>query len=128
MKILAAILMLCLPMKAMGETYICETEQNTFVKKSGIEPLPESLTSYVLDIDRGFRELTGGFDYRGSCQKSARDDRGGSALICTNRNVALANFEQIVMTLEDLTFTRSYHSWALQGHWVASQLGQCVEL
>ena len=98
------------------------------MKNSGVELVPKSLTSYVLDTDKVFRELIDGFDYRCSCQKSARDDYGGTVLICNNHSVALGNIEQIVMTLEDRTFTGSYHSWAIQNHWVASQWGHCAVL
>ena len=68
MRIPIAIVMLCLPMAVMGETYICKQQATTFLLE-GTDLGGSSREDLVIDLDSGIRVLSDNSDYRGSCQK-----------------------------------------------------------
>lgn len=122
MKILAVVTLLCLSMAAMGETYICKSESSTFMIDSYAEVYKAGeveMSDYVVDMDSGFRMLTGSSDYRGECRKS------GTSIICSNEYGR--NFEYLTFDLESRQFTKSSHSKALSLV-VTSHFGKCIEL
>lgn len=122
MRIPIAIVMLCLPVAAMGETYICKSESSTFMIDSYAEVYKAGeveMADYVIDMDSGFRPLTGSSDYRGECRKS------DTSIICSNEYGR--NFEYLTFDLESRQFTKSSHSKAVSLV-VTSHFGKCTEI
>ena len=124
MKALTSILMLCLPMAAMGETYMCRTEVSS-VKSDGRDTVidPEVRPDYVLDSEKGIRAFSKDmeFAYRGSCQRTE------GLFICSNEDEERGISEQIILTLEAGVFTRASQNYA-GSLLVGSGWGRCIEI
>lgn len=122
MRTLTTILMLCLPMAAMGETYVCKSESSTFMIDSVAEVYKTGevqMVDYVIDMDSGFRMLAGSSDYRGECRKS------DTSIVCSNEYGG--HFQYLTFDLESRQFTKSSHSKALSLV-VTSDFGKCIGL
>ena len=122
MKAFTAILMICLPVAAMGETYVCRTESSSILSSGTRGVLTSTdvdLTDYVVDMESGFRALADTSNYRGECQAQER-----SLTIACSYSDPLSAM-QIYIDLGDLAFTYSSHVY---GDSVRTSFGTCIEL
>lgn len=121
MKALTTILMLCLPVAAMGEIYVCSSESYSILSKSTYSVLTNEvdLTDYVVNMESGFRELTDDSSYIGECLIP----EGSTAIVCSYENRFSAM--QFYIHRSELTFSYSQH---LYGESVRSYFGKCTEI
>ena len=118
MRILTSILMLCLPMAAMAETYLCRTEKTAYLQKTFGDVSESDLVDWVIDTDSGIRKLEDGQSYAGQCKKSEL------GIICSNENNITGGI-YFYMRLSDKVFTSSLHNL---GNYVTSDFGTCTEI
>ena len=121
MRIPFAILMLCLPMAAMGETYICKEQVTSFFLE-GTDLNTSRLGDWVIDMDSGYRPLTDSSDYRGSCQKLSVSVANSLETRINCSIVTDYSSEQILMHIESGFFTHSLQF----ANSVSSSSGKCT--
>lgn len=122
MRILTTVLMLCLPMTAMGEVYACRTESNSFLSNEirGVLTSTEAdLTDYLVDTESGYRNLENGSVFKGECHIP-----GPLYEFISCTWVSPFSVEQFYIDLDDLTFSYSNHN---RGR-VQSYFGKCTEI
>lgn len=125
MRIPIAIVMLCLPVAAMGEIYVCTTENSAFLSDSGANANNSSSgNGWVVDTNLGFRKLKvegttdyRGTDYRGKCQESEY------RIVCDYEDGI--TLENILLDLSEGSYTYSQHS---MGGTLFSSFGTCTKL
>lgn len=124
MRSCCTIMMLCLPIPTIAETFVCTTETNSFLSDSVANVFDSSDgEGWVVDMDQGFRKLKvdendyRGTNYRGGCQKTEL------TVSCTFGDSI--TFEHILMDLLEGSYTYSQHSL---GGAVFSSLGACNEI
>ena len=132
MRIPIAILMLCLPVAAMGEIFSCTSTYGALIQDDGITVQNLANVSYVVDTRRGLRvpSVDGlSKEYIGECEVTrARNAMGQEALsaFCT----AKENFGFIHMiavnklTTGEIKFASSRYLTAANGAYA----GKCVEI
>ena len=121
MRLLTTILILCLPVAAMGETYVCEAEQVSFISKEVNFARAGQEDPLALDLDKGSRTIKEGSGYIGSCEKS------GGELICL-ADYDLDYIQRIILTLDDLIYTNIVQYSLKEHQGVLASYGSCVEL
>ena len=121
MKRCFTIMMLCLSLPTIAETYVCTTEKNSFLSNSVAEVFDSGeVEGWVVDMDLGFRKLKvdendyRGTGYRGGCQKSE------FRITCSYEDTI--TLEHIWIDLLKDSYTYSSHSL---GSVVLSSLGVC---
>lgn len=121
MRILTTLIMLCLPMTAMGEIYVCSSEKYATLSDllSFARTRETKLTDYVVDTESGFRALTDDASYRGECQTAETS----TTIVCSYEDGLSAM--QVYIDRSDLIFTYSQH---LYGGSVRSYFGKCTEI
>lgn len=113
--------MLCLPMAAMGETYVCEAEALSRIRAdemaAGVvtDPIP-----LVIDPEKGTRELQLGLEYEGDCEKT------DFKIICVVKD----SYRDMltVLTLDNLVYTRALQTGYSGEPMVLSEYGKCTEI
>lgn len=128
MKAFTAILMFCLPMAAMGETYICTEYMNSIVSQigayaSGKDLISDGIVTSV-DTEKGFRDLKRESFYKGTCQKSEIQIACISELDDDLGNL----FQRILIDLEDMVYTAVTQQQIREDQAVQSQYGTCTKL
>lgn len=121
MKALTSILMLCLPVAAMGEIYVCRSES------SSVAISPDSrffsgdleLTDFIVDTESGIRTLTDESTYLGEC----KTPEGFTAIACSYENT----ISSIQVYIDNISYTFTY-SAHLYGSYVRSFWGKCTEI
>ena len=115
--------MLCLPMAAMGETYVCKEQVSSWLM-DGKDYSNSSLSDWVIDLDSGFRVLADNSDYRGSCQKLSVK-LGNSLQTRINCSVVTHHkAEHFRMQIESGFFTHTLQT----GTTALSSSGKCTEI
>ena len=126
MRLLTTLIMLCLPMAAMGEAYVCITEHHNTLDAGGSMEVENSSLKFVLDTDKGHRMLDSSQDYEGRCQWI--ENNGEYFLHCSSHDQALGRLEEFIMDLENRNFSSTYQNYGLGGRYSVSLWGQCSEL
>ena len=118
MRMLTTILMLCLPMAAMGETFICETESSVYLSQSINNMFTENLTDWIVDTDSGFRRQVRTSDplYVGECEQSE------IFIFCSFEHFGGNSYISILIS--DGSFSYSGHSTV----GIDSEYGHCTEI
>ena len=123
MRTVTTILLLCLPMAAMGETYVCTStvgkvidEEIGFVSPSG--------KTWVADIERGLRVTSGegvDEDYIGGCESTFSSL--GLFILCKADKGSNTHVIKIRETVSEITFMASLFT-----AYLASYVGKCTRV
>lgn len=134
MKAFTAILMLCLPMAAMGETFVCKAEKFSRLSEQQERARANSSRELIVDTEKGMRLFAEGTAYYGSCQRSS-GNRGTNEvfvdlLVCADENYNDVTYIKLILDFKDRTFTETYQTTQAVGigHMVQSYWGRCVEI
>ena len=126
MRILTTILMLCLPMAAMGETFACTSTYGALINGDGIVIQGSDNLSYVVDTRRGLRvpTLDGvSQDYIGECEVSSIQNALNA--FCTAQiRVFRHSIEVNKLTTGEIKFVSSSYFNSINGAYA----GTCIEL
>ena len=113
MRALTTILMLCLPMAAMGETYVCTTDiqaQHLLPDVTIYRASERSLVNWVIDLDSGYRSVSRD-EYEGECKM----DTYQRGIRCSNTYEGTGfedfAFQSVVRDLISLEFSITSQQW-----------------
>jgi len=130
MRIPIAIVMLCLPMAAMGETYVCMSLYQTLnmIPNTRVHKASEtSITNYIIDLESGYRSIKSD-EYQGECKMDAK--QRGVTCINTFEGTGYEGraFEFGAIDLDSMEFSITLTQWT-QG-WVdtGTYMGTCTEI
>ena len=124
MRTVTTILLLCLPMTAMGETYVCtSTVGKVTDEKIGFFSPPSQ--TWVADIERGLRVTSGegvDEDYIGECEATFSASLG-MFIFCKAEKGSNDHVIRIRETASEITFMASLFT-----AYLASYVGKCTRV
>ena len=126
--------MLCLPIAAMGETFVCKAEKYSRLSEQLERARAISSRELIVDTEKGMRILAEGTEYYGSCQRSS-GNRGTNEvfvdlLVCADENYNDVTYSKLILNFKDRTFTETFQTTEAYriGHIVESYWGRCTEI